>query len=98
MKAIVLFVGCAALSAAVQIALTSCAEDECACPVMPRFPQEIAALPISEAINYDHAGNHEGLPFGLEDGTIEVTGHQVVVRYDVEGSEREVVYKILPGN
>lgn len=96
MKALVAFACTAIVSAALQLSLSSCADNNCGCAPTPMFPAQRSPLPIAEADNFSAAGSTDPLPFDLTGGTMEIAGQQLVIRYEVDGDARETVYDIVP--
>jgi hypothetical protein len=98
-KALAAFACAAALSAAVQLSISSCSyRGDCNCMPQPKFPVQQSAQTIVEADNYNAAGNKDPLPFDLSDGTIAIVGEQVVIQYQVDGAAREAIYDIVPSD
>jgi hypothetical protein len=95
-KALAAFVCAAALSAALQIGLSSCGFDDCGCRALPEFPDHQPALSIVDADNFTAMGDVDPLPFDLVGGTMEIVGQQLVIRYVVDGDARETIYDIEP--
>jgi hypothetical protein len=99
-KPLAVFIASAMLSAVIQVTLASCANDDdsCGCPDIPAQPEQKSALPITQVDSFDDIHNREELPFDLSEGTVEITGQQLLVHYAVEGVDREVAYDITPVN
>ena len=95
MRALLCLLGAACLGAALA-QLGACVQgDDCDCPPMPELPAVQAALPIREAQAYTAAGDDDVLPVDPRGGTLEITGEQVILRYDRDGTAHEVVYDVV---
>jgi hypothetical protein len=91
MRALACFVAAACLGAAWG-QLSACGLDtDCNCPATPDRP-EAQTLPINAASAYNAVGNDDVLPVDPRGGTIEITGDELIVRYEQDGTPREVVY------
>lgn len=95
-KALAAFVCAAALSTTLQVSLSSCGFDDCGCRALPVFPDQRSALPIVDADNFSAMGDVDPLPFDFSDGTAEIVGQQLVIRYEVDGDAHETIYDIVP--
>jgi hypothetical protein len=85
------------ISAAINSLLTGCllaGGDDCSCPKTPERPERQAPLLIDEVAAWNASGNDDTLPADPRGGTAEVTGDQLVIRYERDGMSREVVYAV----
>lgn len=99
MRAVLCFVAAIAISAAIQSQLTGCLlplGDDCNCPPRPERPERQVALLIDGATAFSAAGNGDVLPVDPHGGTVEVTGDELIVRYEKNGMQREIVYAVEP--
>ncbi len=97
MRAAISFVVAAVLSAAIHTQLTGClfaGGDDCNCPRTPERPERQAPRLIDEVSAFNALGNDDALPLDPRGGTVEVTGDQLVIRYEHDGMPREVVYAV----
>lgn len=97
-KLIAAFAGTALLSASLQFAIASCAQDaeECGGEPTPRFPKDQGPAKIESASNTDATGKRATPPFPLTEGTITIMSQQVLISYNVDGDQRETIYAIEP--
>jgi hypothetical protein len=94
MRSLLVLICTFALSAGLGLAIHGCDHQDCSCPPTPPHPQPQAPLPKLEITSYDSAGNGAAIPVKPEDGTIEVTGDQVVLSYRQSGVTHRVVYDV----
>lgn len=96
MRAAIGFIVAALVSAALNSQLTGCllSGNDCNCPPTAPQPQRQTALLIDEVSSWDVSGNDDALPADPRGGTVDVTGDQLVIRYERDGMLREVVYDI----
>jgi hypothetical protein len=98
-KPFVIFAVSALLSSALQIAITSCADtgDDCSGVKWPRLPEAQGPVPIGYASSSDPNSPSPALAQQVQGGTITIANQQLVISYQGDGAERQVVYDIVPG-
>lgn len=96
MRVAIGFIVAAVVSAAVNSQLTGCSLSggDCSCPPTPERPDRQAALLIDEVSAWDAFGNDDALHADPRGGTVDVTGEQLVIRYERDGMPRVVVYDV----
>ncbi len=91
-KAILVFAGAFAFCSALGTTGSGCSDEGGVCPTGPDLP--LARQPMSiTSVSVDSDASTAVNPRG---GTLEVTGATVVLRYEHEGLQHEVVYKVHP--
>jgi hypothetical protein len=96
-RAALCFVVAGLLGAAWGGELSACVvSGDCNCPPTPERPERQVELLIDEASAYSAVGNEDVLPTDPRGGSVEVTGDQVVIRYQHDGTARVVVYDVSP--
>jgi len=97
-KALATFFAAAASSALLQLQLNACLmSGDCDCDRTPDRPAPQVELSIQHAYGFTNEVLDE-LPFDPVGGTLEITGDQVIIRYEHEDQSRAVVYEVLgPG-
>jgi hypothetical protein len=89
MKAILLFAGAFALCAGLGSASAGCYGTDCDCPDAPDLPP-VKPAKLAKLIGADPT------PDAAPEGTLEVKGSSVVIRYVERGANIEVVYSVDP--
>jgi hypothetical protein len=98
MRIVVPFLGAFGASLLLGLATSSCGGGDCDCLPTPERPEPSDPLPLAETISFDDQGEPGATDVQPESGSLEITGDQVVIRYEQEGAQLEVVYGIVgPG-
>lgn len=95
MRALAMFTASALLAAAAQLAVSSCQNeyDECGTGVFPPMPESRPPFNITAVHDVTEQGSEDGPAL---EGTMEITGGELIIRYKLEGEDREVAYDIVP--
>jgi hypothetical protein len=93
-RELIALAGAFVVSASLASLATGCFDD-CTCDPTPARPEVQAALSGLEVASYDRQGGAAELLVEPANGTLEVTGDTVVIRYQQGDAQHEVVYDIL---
>lgn len=95
MRHLACFLAAALVSAAVQTLLSACSvADDCDCPPTPEAPDPQVVLPINEASAYTPSGSDDVLPIDPRGGEAELTRDELIIRYEDQGGQHEVIYSV----